>query len=197
MAEQEERQNVFELSKQLRDILDDVLATGDWQSSLFLKTAATRLRELRGKSDQLFNRGNVVTEAVRTQDSSRKTAPPGCLQVFILLYQVDGANLQGWCRNIKTLADYSVTRPVYKDEGHAKESIRSKTATVDRNGYVVVNVKKNDLDETGQQQVDQFGHPLFVLKQGVIKLENIVEFVHSNKRRYALGDNDLVYLGEI
>lgn len=196
MAEQEERQNFFELSKQLRDILDDILATGDWQSSLFLKTAATRLRELREKSDQLFNNGNVVTEAAKVQDSSRKIAPPGYLQVFILLYQVDGASLQGWYRNIKTLADYSVTRPVYKDEEHAKEFIRSKTAAVDRNGYAVVNIKEGDFDDTGQQ-VDQFSHPLFILKQDAVKLENVVEFVHSNKRRYAMGDNDLIYLGEI
>ncbi len=196
MIEQEKSQSVFELGKQLSDTLDDVLATGDWQSSLFLKTAATKLHEFREKSERLYNSGNATAKVESVQDSSRKIAPSGYLQVFILLYQADGANLPGWYRNLKTLTEYSVTRPVYKDEEYAKELIRAKVAAQDRNGYAVVNIQEGDLDEAGSQ-VDQFGHPLFILKQGAVKLENIVEFVHSNKRRYVMSGGDLIYLGEI
>ncbi len=203
MVEQEQKEqnaqkNVFELSKELRDILDEVLTTGDWQSSIFLKTAANKLRAIRDKSDNLFNSGNVATvvNTNASKDIARKPVPPGYSQVFVLLYQVDSANLQGWHRNIKTLADYSVTRPVYKDENHAKEVIRSKTMGVDRNGYAVVNVKDSDFSES-ENQTDQFGHPLFILKQGAVKLENIVEFIHCNVKRYAMRDNELVYLNEI
>lgn len=197
MAEQKEQQTVFEYSRQLRDVLDEVLATGDWQSSLFLKAAATKLRGLREESDKLFNSGNVATGTTSVgKDYARKAAPPGYSQVFVLLYQVDGANMQGWNRTIKTLTDYSVTRPVYKEEDHAKEFIRSKVAAMERNGYAVINIKDGDIDET-TQQTDPFGHSLFILRQGAVKLENVVEFIHINKKRYAMGDNDLIYLGEI
>ena len=196
MAEKEEQKKVFELSEQLRDILDTILAPGDWQSSLFLKAASTKLKVLREKSDELFKSGNVTAEVATSKDTSRKAAAPGYVQVFILLYQVDGANLQGWYRTIKTLTEYNVTRPVYKEEDHAKEFIRSKTAGIDRNGYAVVNVKDSNFTEVGQQ-MDQFNHPLFALKQAAVELQNVVEFVHGNKMRYAVRDNELSYLGEI
>jgi hypothetical protein len=196
MAEKEEQKKLFELSEQLRDVLDAILATGDWQSSLFLKTASTKLKALREKSDELFKSGKVTAEAGASNDTGRKAAAPGYVQVFILLYQVDGANLQGWHRTIKTLTEYNVTRPVYREEEHAKEFIRSKTAGIDRNGYAVVNVKDSSFTEAGQQ-MDQFNHQLFALKQGAVELQNVVEFIHSNKRRYAVRDNELGYLGEV
>ena len=197
MAEQKEQKSVFELSKQLRDILDGVLSIGDWKSSLFLKTAATKLQDLREKSDKLFRSGTVsVEDANASKNYVRQAAPPGYSQVFILLYQVDGANLQGWYRTVKTLSDYNVTRPVYKEEDHVKEFIRSKTATPDRNGYAVVNIKDSDFYQT-EQQADQFGHPLFILKEGAVKLENVIEFIHSNRKCYAVHEDEMVFLNEI
>jgi hypothetical protein len=196
MVEPKATTNIFDLSKQLNGILDEILATGDWESSLFLKGVATKLQKIRNENEKLANSGTVTTQVVNVVDTTRKPAPAGYVQVFVLIYQAVGSDLPGWFANIKTLADYSGTRPVYKDEAHIKEFIRAKTATMDRNAYVVVNIKESDFEQTGEQ-IDQFNHQLFLLKQGSLKLENVVEFVHLNKKRYAMGDKELVYLGDV
>jgi len=189
MAEQEDKRIETEFGKKLIDILDDVLATGDWESSLFLKSSATKLQKLRAEIEKVCITGGVeIKTSVVNKDS--KIIPPGYTQVFILLYQVDGANLQGWHRTIKNLEEYNVTRPAYKDESYAREFIRSKVASIDCNGYVVVNVKDDDIYKVDAP--DAFGHQLFALREKAIQLENVFEFVHANKKRYVVRDNELV-----
>ena len=131
---------------------------------------------------------------VAAKNIQLRVALPGYSQVFILLYQVDSANLQGWYRTIKTLTDYSVTRPAYKDEAYAREFIRSKASGIERNGYAIVNIKSDDFYNVEQPPVDACGHQLFVLKENSIKLENIVEFVLANKQHYAIRDEALFLL---
>ncbi|MDR1057022.1 MAG: type IVB secretion system protein IcmQ [Coxiellaceae bacterium] len=201
MAEREKLLNAaIEIGRKLINILDDILVTGDWDSSLFLKTSAAKLRDLRNEIAILCDidkaKPTDVYQSTVPNKDSRQNSPPGYFRVFILLYQVDGSNLQSWYRTIKTLSEYSVTRPAYKDENHAQEFIRAKTLGIERNGYVVVNVKDNDFYPT-EQHVDSFGHPLIALKEEAVKLDNVVEFVHANKKHYVIRDNALVLLGEI
>lgn len=191
----------YEIAKKVKGVIDSVLATGDWKSSIFLKASAARLRELLVEADGLLRLGEQANQgqgatAVANKIVQQRTVPPGYCQVFILLYQVDSTNLQGWYRTVKTLMDYSVTRPAYKDEAFAKEFIRSKASGIERNGYVVVNVKSDDFYNVEQPPVDACGHQLFVLKENSIKLENIVEFVLANKQHYAVSDNALILLEE-
>jgi Dot/Icm secretion system protein IcmQ len=186
-----------EIAKKVIEVIDGLLTTGSWDSSVFLKASAARLRGLRTQAERLSHFGEKKQSDTPVGKAlERRAVPSGYTQVFILLYQVDGANLQGWSRNIKTLIDYSVTRPAYKDESFAKEAVRSKVASIERNGYVVVNVKNDAFYSAEQAPTDNFGHQLFVLKENSIKLENIVEFVHANKKHYTIGDNDLVLLDE-
>lgn len=190
-----------EIAKKIKEIIDSVLATGDWENSIFLKVSAAKLRELQVEAQRLSCLGEQTqqeqkdsTKAANT--AAERVAPPGYSQVFILLYQVDSANLQGWYNTIKTLMDYSVTRPAYKDESYARDVIRSKTSGIGRNGYVVVNIKDSDFYDVEQSPVDASGHKLFVLKENAVKLENIVEFVLANKQHYVIRDDALFLLEE-
>ncbi|MEI8054401.1 MAG: Dot/Icm secretion system protein IcmQ [bacterium] len=186
-----------EIANKVVETIDGLLATGDWENSVFLKASAAKLRELRTQAQQLsLLGGQAQQEQKAIVTASAKTIQPGYSQVFILLYQVDGANLQEWYRTVKTLVDYSVTRPAYKDEAYVKEFIRSKTSGVERNGYAVVNIKSDDFYNVEQPPVDALGHQLFVLKESSIKLENIVEFIHANKQHYAIRDEALFLLKE-
>ncbi|CAL7959950.1 IcmQ [Gammaproteobacteria bacterium] len=190
-----------EIAKKTMETIDSLLATGDWESSVFLKASAVKLRELRVEAQRLSLLGEQIRQEQRVATVADKTiqrraVPPGYSQVFILLYQVDSTNLQGWYRTIRTLTDYSVTRPAYKDEAHAREFIRSKTSGIERNGYAVVNIKSDDFYNVEQPSVDACGHQLFVLKENSIKLENIVEFVLANKHHYAIRDEALFLLEE-
>ena len=188
-----------EVAGKIMEIIDSLLTTGDGESSIFLKASAAKLRELQVEAqqfldDQVQPEQKVVTVAAKT--TQRRAVPPGYSQVFILLYQVDSANLQEWYRTIRTLMDYSVTRPAYRDEAYAKEFIRSKASGIERNGYAVVNIKSDDFYNVEQPPVDVLGHQLFVLKENAIKLENIVEFILANKHHYAIRDEALFLLEE-
>ena len=194
MVEQESL-SPTEISKRLRKIIDDVLATGDWESSIFLKTSATKLREVQTKAEKLIP---VDTQGGNNDNKhiNSKIVPPGFCRSYILMYQVNGSNLDGWYQAIKALVEFSVTRPAYKDESHVQEFIRAKSVSVDRHGYIIVNIDNNDFYDAAQGSVDNFGHQVFALKEKAIKFKNIVEFVHANKKRYAISDERLILLEE-
>jgi hypothetical protein len=189
-----------EIANKVKEVIDGVLATGDWEHSLFLKTSAAKLRQLRVDAEKLSNtevqsQNEITDKAVSVDaDSKRRVVPAGYSQVFILLYQVDDTNLQSWYRTIETLIEHSVARPAYKEEAHAEEFIRSKASGIERNGYAIVNIKSDDFYEEEVPPVDAYGHQLFVLKENAIQMENVVEFVHANKSHYALRDSGLVLL---
>jgi hypothetical protein len=190
-----------EIAEKIGEIIDNLLATGYWENSIFLKASAAKLRGLRAEAQRLSLFGGQTQQeqkaaTVAAKTIQRRAVLPGYTQVFILLYQVDSANLQEWYRTVKTLTDYSVTRPAYKDEAYAKEFIRSKASGIERNGYAVVNIKNDDFYDVENPPVDSCGHQLFALKENSIKLENIVEFVLANKQRYALHDEALFLLKE-
>lgn len=199
-----EEQRLFspnEIANNVKEAVASVLATGDWESSIFLKATATKLRVLQTEAERLSHLGEQVQQIQNVATASDKTAqrrvvPSGYSQVFILLYQVDNTNLQGWYHTVKTLTEYSVTRPAYKNEAHAREFIRSKTSGVERNGYAVVNVKSDGFYNAEPPPVDVFGQQLFVLKENSVRLENVVEFVLANKQHYVIQDDALVLLEE-
>lgn len=198
MAEQE-LQEATEIARKVATIIDAILATGDWENSIFLKASTVKLQKFRVAAERLSHLGQQDESSTDVIDkTTRRRIPPGYSQVFILLYQVDGANLQSWYHIIKTLMDYSVTRPVYKSESYAQECIRAKKdSDIARNGYAVVNIKNENFYGEEQASVDAFDHQVYVLKENSVKLENIVEFVHANKNYYAIYDNKLVALDGI
>ena len=193
MGQEKQQQSLVDLSKQLSDILEELLSVGDWSSSLFLRVVSHKLQAIRKQIDEVITGG----DAVSGEENEKKDLSSEQSKVFVLLYQNEGENLEGWFNTIKTLTEYSVTRPAYKEEAHVQEVIRSKDSDVGRNGYVIVDVKNEDLSLEEEQQLDQFDHPLVALKEGTIKLENVVEFVHANKKRYVVKDNKLELLGEV
>lgn len=200
MAEQE-LLTPNKIAEKIKEIINSILTTGDWECSIFLKASIIKLRKLLTEAEQLSHLGEQAKQDQNTiiisKNKGRGSTPPGYCQTFILLYQVDSADLQGWYNTIKTLTGYSVTRPVYKNETYAREFISSKTSGIERNGYAVVNVKIDDFYNNEEQpQLDGCGHQLFVLKENSIKLENIIEFVLANKQNYAVGENALILLDE-
>lgn len=195
MVEQE-LSTYMEIIEKLKKIVSAVLKTGDWTHSIFLKVTAAKLQKIYDKAGQLSNlkRQPQVTQHVKEKKDIR-AIPPGHFQVFILLYQVDGTNLVGWYRNIKMLAEYSsITRSAYRDEISVKELIHSKSSNIERSGYIVVNIKEDDIRSTDQVSLDVLGHKLYTLKDKAIKLKNIVEFVHADKNHYEIGSDRLILI---
>jgi hypothetical protein len=185
-----------ETAKKLRQIIDNTLNTGDWNNSIFLKQAAMKLRNLLLEADRLSKIFATQPAIAKKPGAMVKTikseVPADFVQVYVLLYQIDGANLTAWHENIKSLVGYSANRSVYKNQDHIEEFIRAKNKTISCSGYVVINVKSNDFYHNETPTLDIYNHELLILKEDAIKLENIVEFVLANKQHYRIENNKLV-----
>jgi Dot/Icm secretion system protein IcmQ len=184
------------IGKQLVKILDGALKESCWDSSLFLRNAKNQLKALLREANTLVGEdqssASVLGKDGRPQALQTKE---GYIKVYILLYQLDSNNLRSWLSLVKSLIEYNVNRPTYREEQYIQELIRSKKE-IDRYGYAIINVKEGDMYYFEKQPVDPFGHEILVLKEKAIKSENIIEFVHANKRRYVLKESELVYIGD-
>ncbi|QLH41365.1 MAG: Dot/Icm secretion system protein IcmQ [Coxiellaceae bacterium] len=178
------------MNQKLVQVLDNLLATGNWETSLFLRTTAKQIQQLRAEAQQLLT--EVMTMTGTHKQSIDAADRPGHVKLYISLYQADGNNLQKWQTTLKALADYSVGRPIYKQEEHVKANIRAKN-DMTREGYVVVWVSETDIIKLSNSQTatDRFGNPLITLKMGAVRLENILEFVHC-QQRYQVYEGNLV-----
>jgi len=182
------------LNNKLITILDNLLASGDWETSFFLKKAKDRIFELRNKA-QSFSENSDGMGVAQTTDADKQT-PSGMVRVYVSVYQTDSNNLQSWLHAIKGLSSYNVTRPTYRHENQIREMISSKTE-IQRNGYLEVLIYESDIIQLSSPSVDILGHELLVVKEGAIQMPNIVAFVHANKTRYKIQNNSLIYESEI
>lgn len=175
-----------DIREKLVQILDGLIEHGRWDSSLFLRNLLKRLQQVRA----------TIAEKLpppMLQDSSLEgvVSKEGYERVYIELYQSSCEDLTSWRRTIENLCEHFVSRPVYRLEEHVQELIRSKRSRTD--AYVVVWVKRDDImpSADGHPVVDRFGHEVVRLKEGSVKIENIIEFVHD-KLVYIYKDEQLV-----
>ena len=182
-----EKLSRIEIAKKLAMLLDGLLATGDWQSSLFLRVASKRIQVLLDEAKSIIE----LSSPEQLSTKSIKNSVHGYIPVYVSLYQVMGNNLQNWQYALRLLSEHNTSRPTYRNEQFVRELIGTKT-DIERHGYAIVHIKDDDMYHFEEQPSDSLGHELLVLKEGVIRLENIVGFVHANKKRYAFVNNMLV-----
>lgn len=180
----------IEINKKLIAVLDELLGVGDWQASLFLRTAGKQIQNLREQAQKLL--AEVAGGIVAPRIGQETKAKDGYIRVYISLYQAEGNDNQKWYRTLKSLADYSLSRPVYLEEQQVRAMIRTKENT-HKEAYVAVFIQEKDIIHLpgGRMATDRLGHELLTLKAGAVKTENIIEFVHDDKH-YVLGEKGLV-----
>ncbi len=179
-------------STELVTILDELLDSNDWDTSLLLRTTKKHLVALREEAKQIADKLNDNVDA--KLDQQVKTAlKPDYIKIYISIYQAEGANLQAWQKMLKALANYSITRPVYENEERVREVIRAKP-DMQRHAYAVVAIPQNSIIHLEKPSLDQFSHELLALKEGAVQLQNIIEFVHANAKRYVFRNDTLVLI---
>jgi len=190
-----QKKNLLSLSQQLVSDLDKLLETGNWEESLFLRTMAKQITSIRDEAkeieEKLSDIGTSTSAAsTTTQNIKSYQLPEGFIKAYIYLYQAEGNNLVIWQNMLKSLEKYSINRPIYIQENHIQELIRSKSDQI-RHGYAIIAVKKEDLLPSESQKTDAQGHELFILKEHAIDPKNIIMFVHGNKKNYTFHNNKL------
>ncbi|MCK4608483.1 MAG: Dot/Icm secretion system protein IcmQ [Gammaproteobacteria bacterium] len=181
-----------EASVKLVALLDDLLSKEDWESSLLLKAAKKRIEALLEEAKQVATELNGTLIAT-THEPTKFELKENQVKVYISLYQTEGASIKSWQNMLRSLGRYSMTRPVYEDEAHVREVVRSKPDAL-RHAYAVVAVEKTAIIDRERTPVDKFGHHLLTLKENTVKLSNIIEFVHANSKRYVFQQDRLVLI---
>ncbi len=174
--------------------LNKAIEAGPWEHSLFFQGIGKKLRDLRDRFQQELGLDELATAA---KASSANADQGKYIQVYISLYQAEGANLQKWGMVVNSLAGHNLTRPVYKNEEDIQSMIRAKNYKVN-DAYIAVRVRVEDLYQTPGDAplVDRFGRELLMLKENVLRLENIAYFVHLSGH-YLLNDGILVRQGNL
>lgn len=182
----------LEATSKLVSLLDELLKDDDWESSLLLRTTKKHLVALRDEAKQIVDKlsGGADLEANLQVSSSLEKDH---IKIYISLYQSEGSNIKAWQRMLKSLANYSISRPVYNDEEQVREMIRSKPE-IQRHAYAIVAIPQNGIIHLEKPTVDKFNHELLTLKEGAVQLKNIIEFVHANEKRYVFRDDKLILL---
>lgn len=190
MALDEETKANLEVLKALNKAIEE----GPWEHNLFFQGIGKKLRDLRdrfqdelGLHEHLEQNNPVQPGAIQGTTSQNQL-----IDVYVSLYQAEGANLQKWGVVVNSLVGHSLTRPVYKNEEDIKELIRSKDYK-NNDAYVAVRIRLEDIYPPipDKPLVDRLGHELLVLRDNVIKLENILYFVHVSGR-YLLHNRTLI-----
>jgi Dot/Icm secretion system protein IcmQ len=190
MVEHPEKENeqALEDTKQIVDILDNLLKHDYWESSFYLKVAKKRLNDIREDARAYLH---TLDKDIEQKQMQEIAIPPGCIKAFISVYQSEGNSLKQWLVTLKSLIKHSVTRPVYRREQDVREIIRNKPDPT-RLGYAVIIVNEKDILPLAKAPTDKIGHELIMLKENAIKVENIIEFVHANEKKYTIKNNVLI-----
>lgn len=162
--------------------VDHVLAGGDWNSSLFLRNTIKPLMAIKTEAELELSRLEMKAEE---KAITILPAAENEVEVYISLFQSDGYNMGKWAMQLRSLDRYIVGRPVYQNQSDVEKRIRLRAATGGNEAYVIVIVKKTDIQPEGLTPLkDQFEHPLCSLKETALRNGRIVAFVHQEIRYY-------------
>lgn len=185
----------IEIGEKLVNILSNVLRDAQWDSSLFLRTVKKRLEDVVKEAKTILlsiddnQKKNVHQELY---DGHFIKCKDDHIRVYILLYQIDGSKIVNWQNAIKSLVNYNISRPTYTKEEHVCELIKSKK-NFDNHGYVIIDIEKTDFYSQEEPLYDMFNHEMLILKENVLKFQNIRGFVYGLKKIYTYQMGELVY----
>lgn len=190
--------NAQEVREKLLEIIDKAITEGHWDSSLFAKNIGKRLQEIREYVDHELPAVSNQPAATRQSITPTVASKPGHRLLYIALYQAEGLFLDRWLSTLKLLVGHSVSRPVYAKEDEVRAMIRARPNPKKSEAYAAVWVKESDIlpSHAGARTQDRLGHQLLALKENSIRLENLVAFVHDDKR-YQLLEDELVLESEL
>lgn len=175
-------QNYVALCQKIVKMVDDILAAGDWESSLFLRNTIKPLKEIRQEAVELLEELLVegVGKGLTLPELSENTA-----KVYVSLYQARGDDLASWEAQLASLDKFMVGRPIYSAEEEIRQATRFKTAQSNE-AYAVVALDKSKIIASDPFKVrkDRLGNFVISVVEGSVSAENVLEFVHAGKRYY-------------
>ena len=184
------KRSEFELhfSDELLRLLDHLIGNHDWRKTEVTKGMLKdltqhreRVLSIRQKIEKMQKKTSSAASimGVSSIDSTKE------MVVFVTLYQSKGKEMSVWNQLLSSLPISTINRPVYSDERSARRAIADRENLIGE-GYAAVKIEKSELLPLDNiaSRVDRLGQTLINVKQGALKSENILFFIHANKSRY-------------
>jgi len=189
-------ENEKKQGKLILDAFDKALKSGSWDETAFISAAGNKLKTLRdGLSNVLQLDSSLASGASLSHVASPGAGQDERFEVYILIYNSFGDEMRKWELQIASLQNQLSSRPIYRKKHDVEAMIRSKVTPITE-GYIVVNIKPDDILQTKDETpYDALKHELTLLKDGSVTPENIVEFVHISGV-YQLSEGHLVKIEE-
>jgi len=172
---------------------DRVIAQEDWDSSLFLRNTVKSLKNMRTQAQELLDQ---LQGCHTNEDIVIPTLAAGMVPVYIAIFKNKARRLSDWEQQLRSLSQYLLGRPVYREESAAKKAVRAKLVQTS-DAYVCVGVPEMAIQANDYQaaQTDKHGSTLIQLSPGSVRSENILEFVYQDKHYYFI-DGKLIEKSE-
>ncbi len=172
----------LQLSQDIVATVERMLAAGDWQTSQFMRNLAEPLRELMTKAQDTAAQ---LQRARQAQAHPVTALQPDECHVYISLYQAEGHDLKKWEAQLRSIDAYLVGRPIYKHEEEIRSMIRQKLVGVSEAYAVAVVPKRAIMDNSfTAKKTDRLGFELLTVEPTALGPDNVIAFVHLNKRYY-------------
>lgn len=156
--------------------LDKVIKKGDWDS-LFFSAMKKRLIAMREKAVKDFGLAVYSIESEMAEEIPQLS--PDRRLIYVSIYQADSRDLNKWQSALRSLVNVNVSRPIYTEEKHVQQLIKSKQDPK-KEAYLTIRVLKNRVIEE-PNRLDRAGHQLLSLKPDAIQLANISHFTYNSK----------------
>lgn len=165
---------------EILNALDEAIEKGPWSNNLFFEAAGKKLIEIRErfKKEARLSDADSVNKTSTIADRIAQRA--GSIEVYILLYNANGADMKKWAHTISTISAHAVNRPIYRKKEEVLGAMRS-VMQPQNVGYIKIYVHEKDIFqlEPDQMPKDRLGNPLLVLNESAINPDNITQFVHT------------------
>jgi len=179
MKKELSEEQLSEISKKLDETIDST----NWESSSFLKIVGSRLKKIKEKftndSKEYLASANANLRLKNTDLINRIAERAGQKLIFISIYNSDGQSLNAWEKIIHNITKQYITRPIYNNEEDISNLIKSKVNKINE-AYISVYVSSDSYLNVLPEKLpkDKLGKKMILLKDNVIKLENIVNMIH-------------------
>lgn len=170
--------------------LDKLLADNKWDSSLFLRAIKKKIEAMRSQYVEEIG----YEESSSTQNQAVElTLPEGMSEIYISLYNTEGSNIKKWEALLNAIGIQSISRSIYKHESDIQDLIKSKNYPHNE-AYAVLWVREEHIYQPyNKPPVDKLGRELLVVKEGMLKPQSIVRFVHVTGQ-YRFLEGKLVHI---
>ncbi len=173
------RTGYLQFAEAIIKAVDEILAQGDWDESLFIRNCLRPLKEIREQAENIIKteRANASVKRPSFITSHKQVAYE---KVYIVLFQSRGYELKQWELQLRSIESHLVGRPVYRKEAEAQTAIRLKNAP-DQEAYIEVDIDEKKI-QSDLTREDRFGHALISLAHNAVNPAHILSFVHAGKR---------------